>query len=393
MLYRRGLKKNFSSDGLFPLLVWGSIFLSWVGVVLNKMTGMPYRYFVAVVLVFSFVFSNSRLKNQVKVSDYVLFVSIALLYILLWATNIENFKGFEDDVPRFLLLVLPYFFAGLVLNQSEHSRSFWLISSATILVEILYAVVYTQNRVDVETGFSSQMGLAFSLLPHVSYLWLYFFSKKKVGYLVIAIIGELFLLSLGNRGSVVQSLLFIVIYVIFFTRLKENLLASLIVMTLSFLVYYYSDTIFLSIQILFEQLGLSSRVLDFAQSDDFVSGGSGRDFLYAKIWNEILHHPLAGQGLYADRAIIGAYTHNFILEFLVSFGFPIAIMLLLILCIMFLKAFRSFVSLEEKAFLVVLLVSGFGLCMTSSTVWHEPYVFIAIGYAISIIRKGKTLQN
>lgn len=386
------LKFSFHLANLFPLFVWGSILLSWVGVVLNRLVGLPIKFFVSIVLVFTFFIGNKRMKSKVKATDLLLFIVIASFFLILWASNADNFVGFEKDVPNFLCFVLPYFFAGLVLNQTENSKSFWWISIMTLIVEILYIVVYTNSRVDIDTDYDSKMSIAFSLLPHVAYLFMFSMRKHGFLYLLPALLGLVFLLSLGNRGSVIQVIAFILLS-LFFLKDSKRKFHTFLFAIFFVLIYVNLDSILLILQRLFDNLGLSVRVINFLLSDDFVAGGSGRDYLWTKLWVEIQHHPLIGQGLYADRAIIHTYSHNFIIEFLVSFGIPVTILILLLLFILFLRAFRAHVSREEKRFLLILICSGFGVCLTSGSVWHSSYVFMSIGYAITLIREGSYYYN
>ena len=136
----------------------------------------------------------------------------------------------------------------------------------------------------------------------------------------------------------------------------------------------------------FMKVDLSTRVIDKFLAGD-ITNDSGRGDLQGALWNllERDDNPF-GYGLFSSWNYIGTYPHNFLLDIFFSFGYILGGVILICFIILFLKALKKS-RYEERAFLLVLFCSSFVKLLLSGTFVFEPYLFLLIGYSVTIVYK------
>lgn len=184
--------------------------------------------------------------------------------------------------------------------------------------------------------------IAYSTLPSIFIC--YYVAKRNKNLLVIALamIASILIMIGGSRGSLVSLIAFYIIeFVLSFKMLTiKYVLNSIIVIAFGIIAIVSINTILSQINNILGGLGYSSRIID---SIFFFDGGlldyTTRIEIQNKLFGSI---NILGNGLFADRVISGgSYSHNWILEIIVSFGVLFGIPILIYLFSILYIAFKS----------------------------------------------------
>ena len=141
-------------------------------------------------------------------------------------------------------------------------------------------------------------------------------------------------------------------------------------------------------------LGLSTRVLDKYQSGTFAVS-DGRVDIREKVMAALAEEPILGLGIYGDRHVAGGqYAHNVFVEILAHYGYLIGAIFLICLAVLLLRALRFVHKKKESdSLLILLLLLGCNLKLfVSGTYIAEPFFFLLIGYAASLVRRKRYLE-
>jgi len=77
------------------------------------------------------------------------------------------------------------------------------------------------------------------------------------------------------------------------------------------------------------QNGLSSRTIDLLLGNEFISHTSGRDVIYATLFEKMGQRPFLGYGTFGEWQFVNYSAHNIWLELCSHYGYPIGTLLLL----------------------------------------------------------------
>jgi hypothetical protein len=251
-------------------------------------------------------------------------------------------------------------------------------------VSIIYSRV---NQIDIF------MSIAYFLLPInlISYfVYTQSHSKKSI---ILYFVSLIILLFLGNRGTILISILFVIVLIFLSNKkafMKFLKLSSFLVIFL--LLFFYIGSEFLNLRII--------QVI--------VNQGFFTDNIRLKLWNslffELIKSPLKINGIFADRffyiekysgtnyfgftfsedMIRSLYAHNFILEFLYNYGLVIGF---LILVLYFIYLYYIFIYYPTRRTILVLFIfmGVLQLMFSSSYLYSQTFwIFIALTF-----RKGR----
>jgi hypothetical protein len=98
-----------------------------------------------------------------------------------------------------------------------------------------------------------------------------------------------------------------------------------------------------------------------------------------------------GYGIAGDRAIVGAYAHNILIELWVSFGVIVgtALFIVPVFFTVLLLIKKSRYNTAEDSFILVLISSCYVKLFLSGTYLTESFLFLLIGVLISEYRISK----
>lgn len=276
-------------------------------------------------------FREHNIRIYLKEIVVILFVLLAITFsCLLYAENSKYiFDG--NNIWNTIFPCLRYFIVGLVFIADEDTMD--LVGKASylaIVVELLCVLFYMMPRGLMG---SDDMSRSYQLLPNVLFALNYAFNNKKFYLWVVPIIGILYLLSMGSRGPVIVTIVYIVLK--FIKDSSSQNIGKVLVLTvigIAVIVFFNSDLYtdaLITLRNLLAQFGVSTRVLDLAIVGETVSHDSGRNDIYALLLSKLAEHPLKGYGVYGEWQWIGWSAHNLYLEIMIHFGIPMGIFVLL----------------------------------------------------------------
>lgn len=328
------------------------------------------------------VFSIPYIIRRIKFVDLLLYLLIAGFYLLNKDRNTENAEALEYYLIPFLLMSMPYYFVGLSWDLRKLWRYMYYVSLLSIFLEGAYTFIMGGT----ETLESESMTAAYSLLPHLLFIIWFAISQKRIIDMVSVVIGILLLFAFGNRGTLVISVLFALFcYYQFVSGQKRNrnlmwLTGILLVVLIGVFFSGITDSIFSFLN----STGASVRVFEKSQKDGFFSS-QGRLDIFFVVLSAIANNPF-GLGIAGDRLLGVIYSHNILLELLVSYGWFFGTLIMVAIFTIFFAGLKNAHTTEQKVFLVLLFCRGVLKLMISGTYLNDYYLFFMIGYSVSIIR-------
>lgn len=372
---------------ILVLMVWGGLLMNWVSAVSLKLpiiSGIS-GIIVPCIYCYAIIKSSKFWLNNLKKHDVLLFVlmeAIALANVVVYLNNSNYLDYFSD----FVIVVIPCFLIGTKLKIEECEKYFYYISVLSIIIQSLYIMWYGARSSELSEG-RETMDVAYRTLPYVLYVTWQALKNLKLINLAIAALGFFFLISLGSRGPLLCVLTFVFLYLLF-VRLRLSVWSNIGISGLAIILYLQFDSLLNFTSQLVAQMGLSTRIFTLMENSA-LADDSGRQFIQQKLMAAMDISPIFGYGLAGDQSVAGAYAHNFALEVIVSFGWIIGVLLLLLITVTLIKSFLSTTNESEKGFWLVLLCCGVVKLFLSSTFLQESYLFLLLGYCSQMINKKR----
>ena len=241
-----------------------------------------------------------------------------------------------------------------------------------------YWIVKVGNDV-FESSYNMEIGYKMSL---VAVLLVYaFYKSRKLILLILSILFEVLIILFGSRGAMLPLIVYLIMW--FFIGKGDNkrreVGKKLVIVAICGIVMFFVicniGTISRSVNDFFlRKINYYSRTLM-----RFINGDMGNSTSRINLWKPILkalrdniYLPL---GLYADRELVGTYSHNFIIEIVSNFGM-FGLGAILYLCFQTVKFFTTCKDEKEKMFLSVFISYSVSRLMLSSSFWAEQYFWI-----------------
>lgn len=257
-----------------------------------------------------------------------------------------------------------------------------------------YELLYAQSASyigEVDTS-EYNMGLAYSILPHV--LMVSWWALKKLGLfnIVSMLLGLMLLLSLGTRGPVICDIVFIAVYLLFIRPSKYQKTMRIATISLTIVAVSFLDQFMMFMQMLTFQLGMSTRIFD-KYFEGEMETSDGRDYIRNTLLSELTtDNSLFGHGILGSYPYVGTYPHNIVLDFLFSFGWIFGILILVSICLLMVKMLIRCRKNEDLLVFGLLLIVGSILKMCfSGTYIDDTLFFFLIGYCVQYGWRNKTL--
>lgn len=228
------------------------------------------------------------------------------------------------------------------------------------------------------------------------------FTGFKPVYWIASFVFMFIMIGSGCRGALVCVILFVILLLVRRVSINPHSKSSrfiriaCILLVVSLPVLY--TKVFSNITNMFEKIGISSRVIEMLEDNEFLSSNS-RDNIRTAIMKGVQDNPF-GNGLFSDRYITikyyqegSEYAHNIFYEFLADFGVflgPLFILLIMILCY---KCFRRYKDTSTGFALMILLPAGLIKLFFSSSYLIDIDFFILLGFLTSCISKTKQVDT
>lgn len=328
------------------------------------------------------------LVKAIKRSDIVFLAIVAgifMLHVFIYPSNSQNLLSICGS---FFALVFPMYFIGLRFDVNEHLRLIYVMSIINIWAFAIYTFISGDSATVGQSGYASFMNRAYILLTQLLIVIGFLFTKFNALNITTSIIGFVFLLMCGNRGSVLILLLFILIYILLITDKKRRIALCAGMLAVSVAIVYYFQILVGALMGLFMHLGMSIRVFERLLEGTFLYS-QGRDIIGDTLWSAIMKNPVFGYGLASDRVIAGSYAHNYAVELWVSFGLFIGSVILIATSYLIIRAWLVTKEKSSKIFLLALICIGFLKLFISSSFLQEGMFFMLLGVCVTLLRQNK----
>ena len=319
--------------------------------------------------------------NTIEKKYIFLYGVFCLVYFFNILFDVVAKNYLVSNFVSILFVSIPTFFLGLVIQEKKYWDVMHICSIICILATLLHFIVFGfQPEID---GGNENMGQAYRILPHLLIITLYSFNNRKYYDILVCLIGFILILACGARGPCISVCFFIVSMILFFVRKKKLLI--FLVLFLGIIFFFYSENIIKEIMQLFEDMHLSTRIFEHLLSKSLYDA-NGRDEIFTTMVTLIKKKPFFGYGIAGDRQSGVewiAYSHNIIIELIVSYGVFIGSLCVFILLFI---GINSFVRTDRRGRQMhsVLFFSGVFTLLFTSSYLVEPLFFLWLGFAVQV---------
>lgn len=228
---------------------------------------------------------------------------------------------------------------------------------------------------------SYDMTLGYVMVFSVLVLLAQFTVDSKAYNLIFAGILSIFILFVGSRGPFICIVAFGVIELILSERYsaKRKFEIILLLSIAVGILWVNINTILMYVYELSVDLGFDSRSILLLMQGEAISHDSGRNVLQDHYMNLISREPIFGYGVMGEWISDGMYPHNIILEFILAFGYPIGILILVALLCVMVSAVRKEGDKYSNALIILFISYSIHLFVSSTylKVW-QFFVCIAL---------------
>lgn len=339
-------------------------------------------------IITALIFSLPYIIRRIKLVDILFYLLIVGFYTIEKSVHQNNSETIESYSIPFLLMSVPYYFVGLSWDLNRLWRYMYYVSLSSILLKGYYTFVMGGTEV---LG-SESMTAAYYLLPHLLYIIWFAVSRRRMIDVGFVIIGVLLLFAFGNRGSLSISVLFAFFcfnQLLFVTKRNKDYLWLTAIVSVVLIMFFFTgitDRIFEFL----DSTGASVRVFEKSQTDGFFSS-EGRFDIFSRVLPAIADYP-SGLGMAGDRLLGVIYSHNILLELLISYGWIFGTLIIVAIFTIFFAGLKNARTTEQKVFIMLLFCSGILKLMVSGTYLNEYYLFFMIGYSVSMIRAKRAYK-
>lgn len=380
-----------NSYNLLLLLAWGAILLGYWRGINNQLPilGLFTDELEWIIVLLPLLFSLSKVNSLLKTNDYIFWFFCSAIYACNFILYPENEEALNHRFFTFCILVLPYYFIGVVVDLEKYLKPFYYVSIVSICFCAAYELFYLQSGMysgELNTS-DYNMGHAYDILPHVLMVSWFALKEFKPLRFSIMLLGIFMLISFGTRGPIACSVLFIAGYMLLFKEVKHGILTKMVVVVLGAIFFVFIDPIMLLLNTLTIDMGMSTRLFDLYfnnEIDSVTSRDAYKDALLMALKSE---NPTFGFGVLGSFRFIHSYPHKIWLEFIFSFGWFVGVMLLAALAFRVLISYFKTKTEDEKVFLFVLIICGVVKLFMSGSFLDETFLFFLLGYCTNIIRK------
>ena len=410
MNYTENPKTRISEQRMFFILlciIWTyQALLNYLGVVLSRipLLGTFFQYYFRPILLILFILlSLPYIAKQLNVKDFLFTIGVLIFVCITLLINSKYNQEFINNyLPVFLLQAFPLYYIGRSVTETLFDENEVKILGTLSLICLLSTIlVILRDGANIQEDWSGSMYYPYIMLPHlllILYIAVNYNSYKRILYSVVFVFGFLFMVMLGNRGSLICAVTFLLVTLYkSISRMKTHKKIILFVLIFALALFFIEsrmyDLLLNSLYNFASTHGLSLRLYYFLEGQINEPFDSGRSVIRQKVIQAIKINPL-GYGLSSDVYFANAYVHNIFLEFWIDFG--ILFGSIFIGAILFITGKTLFnPNLEwriKNIFWIYICCSIIKLCI-SGTYLKDPYIFFMIGLGISLGKVGLNTQD
>lgn len=333
------------------------------------------------------VFSVPQILKCVRLSDLSFAFLTVCVCVLNYAFFPTNAEALDRYLPTFLFLTFPLYFIGLSLDFEKTYPWLYRLSLITIPAFAVHKLFVGAPMTEVQSIYVGDMWASYNLLPHACLIALAALKKPGVVNVAMAMMGIIMIASLGSRGPLLCIVMVVAVYLLLFKRYRQAAISYLLIAVVAGFVVINLDSIMWFLHDTAKAMGLSVRIFE-KFFEGAISESSGRDIIAEQLCERIAERPLWGYGIFGDRAVIGSYAHQIVIEMWHAFGVLIGTAILGGIIVVLLHAGRV-VKRQDRysALFFSLLFAGFIKLFLSGSVFNEMCFFMLLGFSVKIVRR------
>lgn len=378
---------------LLIFLMWGSMLLAYMRgfVGMLPVIGDYQAEAEAVMVACIVLLALPAMLNRMATIDWMFLMGCLCLYVLNLGVFPDNYDVLLQNMFPTLCLTVPFFLFGRVLDVKAYLKPMTMISILCVLMDALYFLIYMRNPAKMAERMAGEyyMYQAYRLLPHVMFLGWRGMKELSVWKFLLSVLGMFLILAYGTRGPLACLGIFYTVCFFCFTGFRHSVWVKGTILALCGLGAVFIQPILLFLQETLSSLNMSTRIIE-----RMLAGGlthdTGRGFIRMRLY-EYLERPdtFWGYGLFGCSRFGMKYPHDYLLDFLFSYGYLAGTILLALLSYLMLKALVLARTGMEREFIVMLLCLTVLKYQFSSTYIAEGMFFALLGYCTTILIKNK----
>lgn len=334
-----------------------------------------------------------RFIRELRWSDILVTGGIVLFFFISPNIYPQSTSYCAEHGDFFVFSCIPLYFVGRTIDLYKDSQKLVWISRISIFINYVYLFALGASMLRNSEGSDEMYNMSMSyraLLPVLIIIW-NAMEKRRIWDYIFTMIGMFLILSLGTRGPLVCLLFFIVGYLFFFKKYKNNFLIKSSLLSIFILLYSFVGHIIIFLREISVMLGVSTRIYDSFIDNAFINyeDSNGRNFLHEIIIKKIQEdNDGFGYGFFGDRQFTpaGEYCHNFELELLVSFGKYGGGIILMILFIFIYKTFKKTYGSPACSLLFAFFCATFMQLQFTGSYTTTPWFWLYLGLFPIILR-------
>jgi hypothetical protein len=329
---------------------------------------------LSVVLIF-FIVGISLLTSKINYNIVVSILVVGIFFttgtlLSIFFGGLQDFKS--DIITLTLTIIGCYVFSSKHIPINQNMFAKWVIVYCILIFVIsimLGGLVFSPIPTFVYGYASDSIGKEIYYSQGISKIFGYgalaatslvVYEKSKTKKYALALI-VLFFIALSLLGGARGDSLFVIILVVFYFLYRLDIMNSIIA-----ILFVSISFIFIASFISFEDFIIFNRLK--ALSDNYGS----RDVLFEQSVSLLYNEPQCfvhgcGFGFFQSyyNYRLGLYPHNFVIELIIVFGFPIAVFMMLL----FTKGFFNYIkNNQDLDFIVLLIIYTLALGLKSGSI-------------------------
>lgn len=389
-------KYILTSEVFFHLLIflaWGSMLLAYMRgfVGMLPVIGNYQLETEAVVVTCIIIAALPSVINRMATIDWLFLFGCLCIYTLHIGIYFNNYDALIEKMFPTLCLAIPFFIIGRTIDIKLYIAPMTAISTLCIVLDAFYFLIYMRNPAKMAERMAGEyyMYQAYRLLPHVMFMFWQGIRMASVWKILLGILGFFLIIAYGTRGPLGCLGAFCLVYFFFYTKFRFSFIIKSILISLGGIVVLFPQTILLFLEKILSSLDMSTRIVE-----RMLGGGlfhdTGRGFIKMKLY-EYLDRPNTfwGYGLFGCSRFGMKYPHDYILDFIFSFGYMLGSIILIILSYIMLKAYIVCESKLERGFMLLLASCTLLKYNFSSTYISEGLYFVLLGFCTTMLIKHR----
>lgn len=385
-----------SLDALCVILWFNASLMSAVWIFLNKVFHVPNEvsqsFLMPLIVVVLIMASLPAMKKKFNKLQWLLYFSFLVVFVLSYIIHPSNPAFDKLGVSTYCFQILPYLFLGSFFDITRLKKILYVLSIVVVIKYTLFLFL-SKTINDMIEGGGEYISAAYALLPSVIILFWYALETHKRYNIALSLYSVFILFAFGNRGSVLCVVLFVLLYFVYQNIKKVKIWQMSFVLVGVGIIISYIDEILLFFQLALGRLGFSTRFFDMIEGGVGEDASSqGRLYYYSKALKALDSENYMGLGMAGDRIPLnGGYSHNIIVESIVSYGYVFGPLFLLLLFGLIFYSIRKVKNQDQTIFIFVLICIGFIPTFISGSYVDNTTFYFLIGYCTYIVTKRKSV--